>query len=293
MRRIDLPPALPERLEEGHKGLFGRVLVVGGSRDMIGAPVLAGLAALRMGAGLVQVAMPRPVLAAALTVCPELIGLGLTKGTRERLDEAAALADAIVVGPGLGVSRESHDRLRSLTRLNKPLVIDADGLNVLAAGKRWPAKFEASAVLTPHPGEMKRLGSLIDLNDVPADDAGRIRIAVQAASEFQQVVVLKGARTVVVEPPTPIQPVEAAKVFVNSTGDSSLSKAGTGDVLAGLIACLMAQKLPRFEAACAAVYLHGLAGEIAGARLGKRSVLATDVIESLPQAIAEYERRLL
>jgi NAD(P)H-hydrate epimerase len=286
MRRIDHPPELPERPIDGHKGLFGRVLIVGGSRDMIGAPMLAAEAALRCGCGLVQVAMPRPVLATALTLCPEAIGLGLTKGQdKGRLDLAARASDVVVVGPGMGQTRDAHDRLRSLIRLSKPLVIDADALNLLALAKRWPARFEAPAILTPHPGEMRRLAPLADLGDVPDDDAGRIHFATLAARQFGQVVVLKGHRTVVAEPPSSIQPIEVPRVYVNATGDSSLSKAGTGDVLAGMIASLWAQGMSRFDAACAAVHLHGRAGEIAGAKLGRRSVLARDVIAAIPESL--------
>lgn len=290
MKRITAMPHLPPRPVSGHKGLFGRVLVVGGSREMIGAPMLAAKAALRGGCGLVQVAMPRPVLASALTILPEATGLGLTKGEdRKRLEAAAAAADAVVIGPGMGMTRDAHERLRLMTRLDKPLVIDADGLNILAAGKRWPGRFNAPAVLTPHPGEMRRLGGLLDLKDVPDDEDGRIDVALAAAKAFDQVVVLKGHRTIVVEPAAATHGNESAKVYVNTTGDSSLSKAGTGDVLAGLIAAFLAQRMRRFEAACLAVFVHGLAGEIAGAKLGRRSVLAGEVADAIGDALVRLD----
>src|SRR3954470_15986906 len=161
MEMIDSIPALPRRPVEGHKGLFGRLLVVGGNDGMIGAPVLAGTAALRMGAGLVQLAVPRAILHACLTITPELIGLGLGKAAgKDQLLEAGEKADAIVLGPGLGRTPEAEARLVRLVRLDKPMVVDADGLNILAAGKRWPTYFKARTVLTPHPGEMSRLGKL-------------------------------------------------------------------------------------------------------------------------------------
>src|SRR5687768_11205156 len=148
MERIAKPPKLPDRPVDGHKGMFGRVLVVGGQECMVGAPVLAGTAALRAGAGLVQVAVPRSILAACLSITPELIGLGLAKGPKDLLD-ATELADALVIGPGLGQSPDARDRLNRLTKLAKPAVIDADGLNLLAREKRWPTKsFKAFAVLT-------------------------------------------------------------------------------------------------------------------------------------------------
>jgi NAD(P)H-hydrate epimerase len=130
---------------------------------------------------------------------------------------------------------------------------------------------------------MRRLGKLIGETNVPTDDEGRIALAVKAANAFGQVMVLKGDRTVVTD---------GRRVYVNRTGDSSLSKAGTGDILSGIIGTLLAQQLDHFDAACMAVYLHGRAGEIAGKRLGRRSVLARDVIDSLPAAIGEYDRTL-
>jgi ADP-dependent NAD(P)H-hydrate dehydratase len=278
MQPLTQPPRLPERPADGHKGMFGRVLVVGGHDEMIGAPVLAGTAALKMGAGLVQIAVPRSILAACLSITPELIGLGLGKGvSKNRLLAAAEKADALVIGPGLGQSPEAAKRLYRLVRLEKSMVIDADGLNLIASLRKWPDYFRGRAVLTPHPGEMARLAPLFGASKVPTDDQGRIQIATEAAEAFGQVVVLKGHRTVVTD---------GTRVYLNGTGDSSLSKAGTGDVLSGIIGALLGQKMDRFDAASAAVWLHGTAGEIAGRRLGLRSVLARDVIDSLPQAVA-------
>jgi NAD(P)H-hydrate epimerase len=283
MIRITSPPPLPARPKEGHKGLFGRVLVVGGNEGMIGAPTMAGRAALTLGAGLVEIAVPRSILAAALMITPELIGLGLGKAAgKDALLAAGEKADALVIGPGLGQTPEALARLQRLVRLDKPLVVDADGLNLLAKQKRWPGYFKARAVLTPHPGEMKRLAKLIGRDDVPSDDDGRIDIAIEAAKAFGQIVVLKGSRTIVTD---------GDQVYVNHTGDSSLSKAGTGDVLSGMTGTLLAQEMDRFDAACAAVYLHGRAGELAGQKLGMRCVLAHDVIHAIPQAVAEYEKK--
>ncbi len=280
--RIVSPPPIPERPKSGHKGLFGRVLVIGGNDEMLGAPVLAGTAALRMGAGLVQIAVPMAMLPAALSVTPELVGLGLAKkSSTSELKDAAAAADAIVIGPGLGKAADAAARLKRIVAIDKPVVVDADGLNLLSKEKRWPKYFNAHGVLTPHPGEMKRLAKLIGRNAVPIDDDGRIEIATEAARAFNQVMVLKGDRTVVSD---------GTRVYVNRTGDSSLSKAGTGDILSGVIGTLLAQKLEHFDAACMGVYLHGRAGELAGEKFGRRSVLARDVIDALPLAIREYEQ---
>lgn len=282
MEQITALPPLPPRPLDGHKGMFGRILVVGGNEGMIGAPVMAGTSALRMGAGLVQLAVPRAILQAALAITPELIGLGLGKAAgKDQLLDAAEKADVVVIGPGLGKTPEAEARVTRLVRLDKPMVIDADALNILAAGKRWPSYFKAKAVLTPHPGEMARLAKLFGKSVVPSDEAGRIAIAVEASQTFGQTVVLKGRNTVVTD---------GKRYYLNTTGDSSLSKAGTGDVLSGMIATALAQAMPPFEAACVAVHLHGRAGELAGQRLGLRCVLARDVIDALSKALAEYDR---
>lgn len=279
--RITALPSLPPRPANSHKGLFGRVLVVGGSDDMLGAPVLAGAAALRMGSGLVQVAMPRSVLGLALSITPELIGLGLTKAARSRvLRQAAEKADAIAIGPGMGTGDLAAGWLSDLIQLDRPLVIDADALNLLARRRNWPRRFNARAILTPHPGEMRRLAPLFGRDAVPDDEAGRIDLAVACASASGQVIVLKGAATVVSD---------GKQVYVNTTGDSSLAKGGTGDVLAGMIASLAGQGMGNFDAAVLAVYLHGRAGELAGVRLGRRSVLARDVVDSIAEAVCEME----
>jgi NAD(P)H-hydrate epimerase len=234
-----------------------------------------------MGAGLVQIAVPKTILAAAISITPELIGLPLTAGNLRELVDAADKADVVVIGPGLGQSSDAKKRLLKLVRIDKPMLIDADGLNLLAAEKKWPAFFKAKAVLTPHPGEMKRLAKLLKRRDVPSDDEGRIEIATLAAKKFGQLIVLKGHRTIVTD---------GDRVYINRTGDSSLSKAGTGDVLSGIIGTLFAQ-MEHFEAACAGVWLHGKAGEIAGKKLGRRSVLARDVIDALPEAIRNYDQQ--
>ena len=257
--------------------MFGRVLIVGGNMEMIGAPVMAGEAALRMGSGLVQIAIPAPVLAAALSVVPELIGLSLDESaaSTRKLLAAAEKADVLAIGPGLGQSNSIGKRLNALFQLDKPMVVDADALNYLASLRSWPKSFTARAVLTPHPGEMKRLAKLIGRDSVPEDEKGRIGIAAQAAKAFGQVVLLKGHRTVVTD---------SRKVYINHTGDSSLSKAGAGDVLSGILASLIGQGMDLFDAACAAAHLHGKAGEMAGKRLGRRSVLARDVINEIGEA---------
>ena len=279
LQRVTNAPALPGRPKEGHKGTFGRVMIVGGSAAMLGAPVLAGTAALRMGSGLVQVAIPEAMVPFALSITPELIALPLpTRPARMSIADAAGKADVLVIGPGLGQSRVARLRLERLLEVDKPAVLDADALNLIAAAGAWPANAKVRAVLTPHPGEMSRLAKLFGRSDVPQDDDGRLQIALQAAEAFGQVILLKGTRTVITD---------GRRAFINTTGDSALSKAGTGDVLSGMIGSLIGQGLELFEAACLAAHLHGRAGELAGAALGTRSVLARDVIDAISRALAE------
>ena len=273
-------PTLPPRPIDGHKGLFGNVLVVGGSLDVIGAPSFAALAALRLGSGLVHLAVPRPILAACLTIVPEAVGLGLSgKIPAEAIDKA----DAIVLGPGLGQSPRAKQWVKQLIAVEKPMVIDADALNILSQSKRWPANFRVKAVLTPHPGEMRRLAHLVVRTDVPSDEQGRIDLAAKAAERLGVVIVLKGHRTVIAD---------GKQFAINETGDSSLSKGGSGDILSGMLGCFLGQKMDRFDAARLATHLHGRAGELAGQKLGRRSVLARDVIDAIPAAIAELEARV-
>ena len=283
--RVDAPPKLPPRPADGHKGLFGKVLVVGGSDGMLGAPVLAGTAALRTGSGLVQLALPRAMVPFALSITPELTALPLgDRPNRARLAGAAEKADVLVIGPGLGRSGVARARLMRLVRLGRPMVLDADALNLIAAAGTWPQDVAVRAVLTPHPGEMARLAPLFGRPPaVPADEAGRIDLATAAARAFGgQVVLLKGKNTVVAD---------GARVYLNPTGDSSLSKGGTGDVLSGVIGSLIGQGMDLFDAACAGAWLHGRAGEVAGRRLGTRCVLARDVIDALPEAVRELDER--
>jgi NAD(P)H-hydrate epimerase len=162
------------------------------------------------------------------------------------------------------------------------MVVDGDALNILAQQNNWPMSFRAQAVLTPEPMELARLLRFTGQPYVPNDDEGRIEVARAAAQFFDQVVVLKGHRTVVSD---------GTQTYLNHTGNSSLAKSGTGDVLSGMIGTLLAQKVPRFQAACLAVHLHGMAGEMAGRKMGDRSVLIPEVIEMISSAILQFERQ--
>lgn len=272
-------PTLPPRPEDAHKGTFGTLLILGGSIEMIGAPMLAAQSAYRAGCGLVQVAMPQSVLAAALAIVPETIGLGLMGDASDpqRFEEAMGRATALVAGPGLGQDPRAAALLRAVYPADLPAVLDADALNLLAALPRWPVDLRTKAVLTPHPGEMKRLAAAhLGRSDVPADDAGRIDLCGDAARTLGCVVLLKGRRTVISD---------GSRYRMNATGDNSLAKAGSGDVLSGVIGSLLAQGMSPFDAATCGAHYHGLAGEAAGRALGSRAVLASDVAEMLAEVM--------
>jgi NAD(P)H-hydrate epimerase len=274
-------PKLAPRAADAHKGVFGRILIVGGSVGMSGACAIAGRAALRSGAGLVRVAVPAGILpiVAAIEPCYTTLALpqdeagGIASSAAAEACEQAALNDVVAFGPGAGAGRGARDVLLALiAEPDLRLVIDADGLNNLAKTPRWPLRRKANIILTPHPGEMKRLWKGLFRQPMPDD---RTACAAALAKETGCTVVLKGAGTVVTD---------AARVYVNTTGNPGMATAGAGDVLTGVIAALAGQQLSDFDAAVLAVYIHGLAGDLAADRTGQVSLIATDIIEALPQA---------
>jgi len=287
--RIDSTPHLPRRRPDAHKGDFGRVLVVGGSRGMIGAPALAANAALRGGAGLVTQAVPETIQLAVASLCPCATSVPLACAAGELAGEsvrqmlaAAARADVLAVGCGMGVSPVARDLVRAAIEQTRPVVLDADGLNNLARIEGWPAMRRCGLVLTPHPGEFARLtGS--SAGDVQSDRASRAEAAAgewsaPAGIDQPLVVVLKGAGTIVTD---------ASRTFVNDTGNPGMATGGSGDVLTGLIAALLGQRLAPFDAACLGVHLHGLAGDLAAAESGQVSLIATDLLDLLPDAFGD------
>jgi NAD(P)H-hydrate epimerase len=277
-----------ERAPDAHKGTFGHLLVVAGSVGKTGAAVLAATAALRAGVGLVTVATPAPALPMVAGGRPEIMTEPIPVNAsgsvaREACDRVLSLAasrDAAVIGPGLGQEPGVREFVREFVRrCPVPLLVDADGLNALSppAGGRIRGPLDAlelgrPTVLTPHPGEMARLSGLRP-DEV---QKRRLEVARSLARETGSLVVLKGHRTLVVD--------ATGRAAVNSTGNPGMATGGTGDVLAGLAGALLARHDP-WEAASAAVYLHGLAGDLAAARRGQASLLAGDVLEALPDAL--------
>jgi NAD(P)H-hydrate epimerase len=272
-------PTLPPRAADSHKGNYGRVLVVAGSRGMSGAAVLCASGALRGGAGLVRVALPADVLPTVAASNPCYMTAPLAQDEQGRLAAAAeeellGLAganDVVVVGPGLGNAPGVAALVTALLGLRQtPLVVDADGLNVLH-GRTDRLRGRAATVLTPHPGEF---GRLIDL-PITAVQQRRQELAARFAAEHGVVVVLKGHGTVVTD---------GTRLYVNTTGNPGMATGGSGDVLGGLIAALIGQGLEPFAAAQLGVHLHGLAGDLARDDLGAPSLVATDLLAYLPHA---------
>lgn len=281
-------PRLPPRDEDSHKGDFGRLLLVGGSRGMSGAIALSGMAALRAGAGLVTLAVPDCCVetVAALEPCAMTAPLpcdahgGLAESALETLLIRSARADVVACGPGLGSGAGVRRLVPELFAcLDRPLVVDADGLNALAEpsaglgeaglGKQWAAP-PAPRVLTPHPGEFRRLCPA-----AAAQSADLPWLAVEWARERQVVLVLKGHRTLVTD---------GRRWSHNTTGNPGMATAGSGDVLTGIIAALLAQGLDAWDAARLAVHVHGLAGDLAAAERTQIALVARDLIEFLPPA---------
>ncbi len=273
-------PSLPERADDAHKGDVGRVMIIGGRLDdvgMVGAPALAANAALRCGAGLVQIVTARAALPTVGLLAPCATSRALPDDPSISLASQAVQfgADVVAIGPGLDPSIDG-DRMNDLVRsFSGGIVIDADGLNLLASMGGWEAAWPHQIVLTPHPGEMRRLldGWKIE---TWADD--RQHIALRLAQTTDAVVVLKGAGTVVTD---------GSRLYVNQTGNSGMATAGSGDVLTGIIASFLGQQMLPFEAAVLGTYVHGLAGDIVSEEIGRLSLTATDLIEFLPDALCD------
>ncbi len=279
-------PVLPPRPRESHKGRFGSVLVVAGSRGMAGAAALCGASALRSGAGLVRVASPAEVQPTVASFEPSYMtyplpcdaeGLIHFAPAEPILKRLIASADVVALGPGLGQSADICQLVHFvITATDKPLIIDADGLNALAGQLELLSQVSRTVILTPHPGEFARLKQ-ITTAQVQADRAQQAAAFARAAQDL--IVVLKGAGTVVTD---------GIRCYVNTTGNPGMATGGSGDVLTGVIAALLAQKVPGFEAAQMGVFLHGLAGDIARDHDGEIGMIAGDIVDALPDAFVQF-----
>lgn len=286
----EVGPFFQERPRDGHKGTFGHVLILAGSRGKTGAAVLAGKAAYRAGAGLVTIAAPQSCVPLIARAMPELMTEPLPE-TREGTVAAAALTrltallpgkDVVVIGPGLSAQPETAELVRKLLpKIRAQVVIDADGLNILSGHLSVLKAMSRPPVLTPHPGEFARLLG----RTVPEILNDRLALASRYALDHKTILVLKGYRTLVAGPD--------GRLSVNPTGNPGMGTGGSGDVLSGMLGAFAAGQRDVFGATVAAVYLHGAAGDAAADRLGERAVVAGDLIRFLPEALKSVEDLLV
>jgi len=278
----DIVPLIEPRLPVSNKGSYGSVLVVGGSLGKAGSAAMAGMAVLRVGAGLSTVATPRSALNTVAGFYPELMTEPLPEtnaGTisteaQERITELAKGRTVLAIGPGISRDQQTAELVRILVaRLKLPMVVDADGLNAFQDRTAELNGKGQTLVITPHPGEMARLVG----SSVAQVQKDRLGVARKFAREHELIVVLKGHRTLVVRPD--------GEAWVNTTGNAGMATGGTGDLLTGMVAGLMAQHPNNTQGAVlAAVHLHGLAGDVIRETVGEYSLVATDLLQGLPEA---------
>jgi NAD(P)H-hydrate epimerase len=275
-------PHLPPRQPNAHKGDFGRALLIGGSRGMAGAISLAGTACLRSGAGLVKLAVPDCILdcvasfeASYMTVPLPCDRQGRIKlKSPRKLEPFLAPATCVACGPGLGRSKRLQSLVSELYQsARQPLVIDADGLNALAAANGGLANPAGPRILTPHPGEFARL--MKTPRDATPSRDEQFAQARELAHDQKIIVLLKGHRTIITD---------GQQLVENATGNPGMATGGTGDILTGVITALVCQGLSPFDAAVLGAHVHGLAGDLAAAELGQVSLIASDLLRYLPRA---------
>lgn len=264
-----------QRNKFSHKGTYGHALVAAGSLGKIGAAVLSVRATLRSGAGLVSVALPRCGYEIMQSTCPEAMVLISGESTLTTLP-AVDVFTSVAVGPGIGTGDDAVAFMAHLlSNYHQPMVIDADGLNILAQHPHLLQHIPAGSILTPHPGEFKRLVGEW------TDDLHKLNLQKEFAETYKVVVVLKGAHTSVAVP--------GGAVYFNSTGNAGMAKGGSGDVLTGVLVALLAQKYEPVAAAVTGVYIHGLAGDYAADNLGQTGMNSGDIVRYLPKAFKNLE----
>ncbi|MEA3489536.1 MAG: NAD(P)H-hydrate dehydratase [Candidatus Omnitrophota bacterium] len=272
---------IPVRRDDSHKGDYGRVLLIAGSPGMTGAAYLASQGALRAGSGLVTCGIPRSLNDIMEMKLTEVMTLPLEENqnnfmsfrARDKILDFSRKSDVVAVGPGLGSDEQTRVLVKELLEsIECPVVLDADGINALEGELEILIKRKHRTVVTPHPGEMARLiGKEID-----SVQGGRTETAKSVAEVTGTVVCLKGNRTVVANP--------EGMTYVNETGNSGMATGGMGDVLTGMIASFIGQGIDDYSSAVLGVYLHGMAGDIAAEKKGAFSMIATDLLEYLPEA---------
>ncbi len=282
---LNAPGPLPPRSEHGHKGTFGDALFVAGASSYFGAPTFASLSMMKAGGGYARLAAPRSVVPTIAANAPEIVfapqaeteGGALSLAAEDAILELADLTDLAVVGPGISLEEEAQELARRLVaRLDQPVLVDGDGLSAVAEDLDVVRRRTRPTVLTPHPGEMARLVGR-SVGDVAADP---IPVLEEAVADLGAVIVLKGAHTLIGLPD--------GRVLINTSGNSGMATAGSGDVLTGTIAAMAGLGLEIEDAVAAGVFIHGLAGDLAADELGEDGITAGDIMEHLPDAVQAY-----
>jgi NAD(P)H-hydrate epimerase len=274
---------LPERPLDAHKGVFGTALIIAGSDNYPGAAILAGESSYRAGAGLVRIAVPESIYEGVIGVLPEATwirlsdqGGGISSSAIPQIKGNLDRITACLIGPGLGIRSETAEFLEEFLELNSlpPLVIDADGLRLAKQSKKWPGFLPQRSILTPHPGEFAEITG----KSIPEIQDNRVGITEKYSAEWNQILVLKGAHTVIAGP--------TGRTMVYLGAEPAMAKAGSGDVLAGIITGLLAQGLSSFEASAVGVWLHGEAGKLAKKKQGDSvGVIAGDISSAIGDII--------
>ncbi|MGB3341390.1 MAG: NAD(P)H-hydrate dehydratase [bacterium] len=284
----DVYHLMPPRPPDGNKGTFGNILIIAGARGFSGAAAMAAMSALKVGAGLVQLAAPKSIMNSLEAKLLEIVKVPLSETEHETISPGAIddllphleKADVVVIGPGITTNHETADFLFSfLPKITVPVVIDADAINIIAKKVGFLKKIHAPFILTPHPGELSRMIKL-----APEQiNSTRIDLASKLAKELSGVLVLKGAPTVIAS--------LNDETYINPTGNSGLASAGSGDVLVGMISGFLAQNLSLIEASTIGVFIHGLCADLAMERSNEYSLTAEDLIDCIPDAINYIIRR--
>ena len=275
----------PARKQDSHKGDYGKALLIVGSYGMCGAAVMAAAACARSGAGLIRVAVPQCIYPIAAPALPDAVFLPLQQNEQgsisasqmKELIAAAEQSDAVLFGCGCRNNIDTEMLVRALCAQELRLILDADGINALHRDINVLRDSSADLILTPHVGEFSRLTGC----SAEKIAENRVRLAGEFAVQNQVVLVLKGYHTVIAAPD--------GRIRINPTGNPGMARGGSGDVLAGILTALVAQGIPSFEAAVSAVYLHGMAGDLAAQRRSQQAMLASDLIDSLCEVFLKIE----